>query len=741
MKTLYDRRVSSIVGKLESAQNITSWLKDLGSNGKWPDSQIDYTTGCDARRANWPAQWHWQRILVMAGAWRGGFLNAPQWTNNAQLRNATGRAMAYWFGRDMNTIACLDNGGTVSCPCENPQDTLWNTNWYSNIILIPGLVAQSCMLLNATLTPSEATYCGRITTRSYGTFDRNLNGVGYLTGANTLDVAKISVDAALLTNNASMLADAYRRVHDELTIKNDVKADGIRADGSFGQHKGVLYNGNYGKDYSNVALELEVASAGTQYAAGPDSRSAFEVLIQGHQWMIYVNSLTQVLHFDFSAIGRMITFPVFDDQASASIQMNLTTALELGNLWSSLPLITFASQLLPGSITANAGGLIGNKMFYANDYMVHRGANYVLTLKMYSKRTQNSECVNSQNPKGFHLSDGAMYTYVEGDEYEDIFAAWDWDLIPGTTVDYKRTPLACDRTGFTGIETFVGGASDGLAGIAAMRYTNPSTKVLQWQKAWFFLEDGVHHIIANVLSSDGTAPVYSVLDQKRHSGPTIVAGTEVPLKANETLSTFSKPSTIWHDNVGYSFPANTSALLNVRRGERVGDWSTIGTSTQPPVTVDLWAAWLQHAPASVNSPVEYSMYPGVSYQDFVLKRSTSPVATIESSANVSAIYNRAGNRVMLVLWKAGSKMSAFQSAPAMARLTISSNNPVALMLSLDDGRVTASDPSQGLNSATVKFEYGTDGQLPTFWVGGRSKTLNLTFPRGGTAGSSVLTRL
>ncbi|KAF5338348.1 hypothetical protein D9611_012502 [Ephemerocybe angulata] len=540
-------------------------------------------------------------------------------------------------------------GEHFTTPSSAPADECFQQE---HELVLQRLVAQSCMLLNATLTPSEATYCGRITTRSYGTFDRNLNGVGYLTGANTLDVAKISVDAALLTNNASMLADAYRRVHDELTIKNDVKADGIRADGSF-------------------ALELEVASAGTQYAAGPDSRSAFEVLIQGHQWMIYVNSLTQVLHFDF----------------------------------------------------------------------VHRGANYVLTLKMYSKRTQNSECVNSQNPKGFHLSDGAMYTYVEGDEYEDIFAAWDWDLIPGTTVDYKRTPLACDRTGFTGIETFVGGASDGLAGIAAMRYTNPSTKVLQWQKAWFFLEDGVHHIIANVLSSDGTAPVYSVLDQKRHSGPTIVAGTEVPLKANETLSTFSKPSTIWHDNVGYSFPANTSALLNVRRGERVGDWSTIGTSTQPPVTVDLWAAWLQHAPASVNSPVEYSMYPGVSYQDFVLKRSTSPVATIESSANVSAIYNRAGNRVMLVLWKAGSKMSAFQSAPAMARLTISSNNPVALMLSLDDGRVTASDPSQGLNSATVKFEYGTDGQLPTFWVGGRSKTLNLTFPRGGTAGSSVLTRL
>lgn len=37
-------------------------LSTLGPDGKWPDSEVDYTTGCTARRANWPAQTHWQRI-------------------------------------------------------------------------------------------------------------------------------------------------------------------------------------------------------------------------------------------------------------------------------------------------------------------------------------------------------------------------------------------------------------------------------------------------------------------------------------------------------------------------------------------------------------------------------------------------------------------------------------------------------------------------------------------------------
>lgn len=50
--------------------------------------------------------------------------------------------------------------------------------------------------------------------------------------------------------------------------------------------------------------------------------------------------------------------------------MNLSTVLQLGNLWASKPIIDFANQLLPSSGNANAGGMVGNKMFYANDYMV-----------------------------------------------------------------------------------------------------------------------------------------------------------------------------------------------------------------------------------------------------------------------------------------------------------------------------------------------------------------------------------
>ena len=84
--------------------------------------------------------------------------------------------------------------------------------------------------------------------RAFGTFGRFVNGLGFLTGANTLDVAKIGIDSGLLTDNATVIADGYARIHAEVVVQNATKADGIRADGSFGQHGGIIYNGNYGKD-------------------------------------------------------------------------------------------------------------------------------------------------------------------------------------------------------------------------------------------------------------------------------------------------------------------------------------------------------------------------------------------------------------------------------------------------------------------------------------------------------------
>ncbi|KZP04687.1 polysaccharide lyase family 8 protein, partial [Athelia psychrophila] len=182
-----------------------------------------------------------------------------------------------------------------------------------------------------------------------------------------------------------------------VVIHQTVSSDGIRPDGSFGQHVGILYNGNYGKDYLNADLDLETEAGDTQFAAEIASKEALATLLQGDLWMIYRNVITDVLHWDFSVLGRFISFPVADKQATGSINFNISEVQQLANQWQSDALLEVVDSLQTNTSDANSGSIVGNRMFYANDYMVQRGSGYITTVKMYSTRTNNTECTNFQN--------------------------------------------------------------------------------------------------------------------------------------------------------------------------------------------------------------------------------------------------------------------------------------------------------------------------------------------------------
>ena len=115
----------------------------------------------------------------------------------------------------------------------------------AQIIGAPVLIGDSCLLLGSALTDAQHASCTRILQRSFATFG---SGQSFLAGANILDIAKIGTEGGLLAGNASVLADGFTRIHEEVVVHNETTADGIRADGSFGQHSGIIYNGNYGKD-------------------------------------------------------------------------------------------------------------------------------------------------------------------------------------------------------------------------------------------------------------------------------------------------------------------------------------------------------------------------------------------------------------------------------------------------------------------------------------------------------------
>ena len=108
------------------------------------------------------------------------------------------------------------------------------------------------------------------------------------------------------------------------------------------------------------------------------------------------------------------------------------------------------------------------------------------TLKMSSNRVIGGETVNNENLSGLHLADGATFFYRNGHEYDDIFPAWDWRIIPGVTSSLGNVSLRWPVADLKRGSGFVGGVSDGVNGYAAMDFhcDNPRAK-----KSWFFFGD------------------------------------------------------------------------------------------------------------------------------------------------------------------------------------------------------------------------------------------------------------
>jgi hypothetical protein len=301
--------------------------------------------------------------------------------------------------------------------------------------------------------------------------------------------------------------------------------------------------------------------------------------------------------------------------------------------------------------------------------------------------------------------------------------------IPGITTDYNATVLEGDSARQDGVESFVGGASTGSVGVAAMRYTNPSTKNFEFQKAWFFLDDNVQHILISSVSSKNSAPVLSILDQKRRSGP-VMLSTSPTGALSEATSNSTKPvHALWNANVGYVFDRtfnSTEPSVFFQTGNRTGSWQSIGTSTQPPSTVDIFSAWIQHKQIIdkvTRSTAGYTVFPGVDAAGFESKRASTKLRTLRNEGHVSAVADDVHKTFMAVFWDA-----AGGSVQLSNETSIVASAASVLIYREVEGTITVADPSQSITTMTVKIIRS-----------GAEKTITFTLPSGpgGTAGSSV----
>lgn len=690
----------------------------LRDDGTWPD--VNYA---DQSRAAWKAAAHLDRTLLMAKSARL-FRNAGK--TNTQLESQTLRATSAWTTHDYK-----------------------NPNWWWNQIGAPQLLGEIACLIDPILPPDQREKIAHIIQR--GDWRQ-----GRWTGGNLTWVVTNQIVQGCIQHDPQNIAQSYQRMYEEIKIVSPHE-EGIQADFSFHQHGDQLYNGAYGLMYGNDVGRFISYAWGTPCQAPPDKLKLIcSYLLDGQEWMMRDS------HLDYSVCGRGIVRPAPPatthktdgpvDPAGAAYSLPHVVSLLAAKPtpWQK-DLRAFAARLVGDP---SVPPFVGNKQFWCSDYMMHRRPNFFTSVKMLSNRMLNGEEVNSEGKKSVHLSDGANYLYLTGNEYQNIFPVWDWTKIPGTTAIQETLDIRVrNPAGQRGRTPFAGGVTDGTFGTCAM---DLSRGHLSARKAWFFFDNCYACLgSAITLTRDPKHPVATTINQTLLEGPvtfgffTPSSGTSASGEQGRTgegrggdiqLSAFSvQRSTtaptlafplstkggdqhdnirwVHHNHVAYIFP--TPQSVHFTAINQSGHWSDIGAGPSDLISLPVFTLWLNHSRSCHDASYQYFVYPNISAQK-TEQLSTHLELTILANAQTQAVYDP-----HLQLLEAVFRVPATLKTPLGS---IGVDHECMFMLRSDGNHliITAANPENTALELHVRVDE-------------KSRTLSL--PGGNLAGQSVSANL
>lgn len=649
----------------------------LRADGTWPD--VDYQ---DRRRSQWPVGQHLARALLVAKAAR---LSAAAGAPDDALAARSLTAVNWWLDHDLQ-----------------------NPNWWWNQIGVPQQLGETLLVLGPAAPRATVARGIAVQKRSVWTS---------WTGQNLVWGTGIQVVRGLLEGDPEVVAQAYARMYDEVRIAPPGK-EGIQTDFSFHQHGAQFYSGGYGLAFGNDVGRFIAYTRGTRFEPPAEKMAAYAgFILDGQQWMIRGRT------FDYSAVGREITRPgkaAFSQAWSDGPVSPAGAAYGLVATVSRLAEIDSPRRAEFAAFAARlrdepaAPALSGHWHFWRSDYAVHHQPAYFASVRMFSDRLVNTEEVNDEGRKSHHLADGCMLLYRDGDEYRDIFPVWDWNKVPGTTVELAdgNTKEALDvvlprgNRASKGRTSFVGGASDGDIGIAAMDLERGS---LTAKKAWFFF-DGVVVCLGAGITCDSDRPVVTTIEQNLLASPPILAA--------------GAPDAVAHDRVRYRAPGDQRVRHTAAR--QTGSWAEIGTGPAAEVARDVFSLWIEHGARPRDATYHYEVRPDTA---------STPEATV--LANDGRVQAAQVGGDLGVVFRAPADLTT----PAGLRVAVDQPCVLLVRQSPRDGAVTvtAANPRNAPMRLRVTINRRLAGEAAVPTGGGTEVRLDL--PNDRRAGSSVTVKL
>ncbi|WP_254513275.1 polysaccharide lyase family 8 super-sandwich domain-containing protein [Anatilimnocola floriformis] len=666
---------------------ISTDLSLLGANGKFSD--LSYVMSTDAGAVQFRT--HAARIEALEIAYKWNDASNP-YHHDAALK---AKVMAAWT----YTAGSL---GPMTAP-----------NWWHKQIGTPQVLATPLILFHSELS---TTTINTVLTKYFGQSWTNL------TGANMASQGPPALIQGILTNNASRVQTVVSALSSEVV---GMSGEGIGRDQSFLQHgSGSKWNfasGSYGTNFAVDVDRLMRWTQGTEFAFTSASIDAELRFVLDH-----LQYLTRGDNMDVAAMGRSVTR---DSSTQLRAQQVYDATVDLLKLGRRMPELMAAVDRYEHGVN-DTNFLAGDKSLWVTDGLLHSREDITATLKMISTRSLRPETAAGENKKGYFEGDGMLMLLQDGDEYgelgeQEIFPAWDWQELPGTTIQHNGVIPNYDAfgggTNSSGSSNLVGSASDGQYGVAMMDYKRTGV-TLTARKSWFFFDDEIIALGADIDDAAAKSPVFTTLNQVLLDGDVTVsdaAGRRTfGLGGSATLQ---GKSWIEQDHMGY-VNLDSSSKLTVQAATQTGDG----------VSLPVFSAVIDHGTKVQNATYAYAMVPDKSADEVEAYTNNLPFTVLSNTANLQAVRHNGLNQTQASFFAAGSLY-----LDATTKITVTQPCNLIIKQNGDQLTITAADPRQLTTPIVVEINRQVTGSGATWNATTKVTKLSIALPAAPNAGSSA----
>ncbi|MEM1294481.1 MAG: polysaccharide lyase family 8 super-sandwich domain-containing protein [Verrucomicrobiota bacterium] len=302
--------------------------------------------------------------------------------------------------------------------------------------------------------------------------------------------------------------------------------------------------------------------------------------------------------------------------------------------------------------TGRASNLSGQRYLWETDYQIHRRPNYSIFVKRNSQRSRAPE-TRKGGSGTLHLASGFTPILRQGDELFLSRLSWDYQHIPGTTVE-QGLSLSGGGSASTirGLNLFSGGVTDGQYGFGAFEMNlvlfakdgSGSYSHLNGAgglKGTFFFDEGMIALgqgikrIATIESKSGSLEneiLTTINNVKRVSEVvySINGEAEATVPLSESISEenhfLTDLSWLHHDGIGYviwPFDSSSTKLVlsfeDVRFNEELKEsykshlndllGKTVGRQTWNHGALNMFRLWIDHGANPANDTYAYAVFP------------------------------------------------------------------------------------------------------------------------------------